>query len=184
MEKSDSKYKIFKQTFPSETLSVLGHIFAGIILTLLILPFQSFIILILIIPALLSMRGNVSGPFIARTARDLILGTFNKKTWIENVLATYSLSTIISFGMGLFSLFLNIILIKCMTITNFQLIFTPMLSVVMSLTISMACSTSLNYLAFRRGLNPNNVVIPAMTAIDDLLTIFSFYLSLLILEVP
>ncbi|MHA1804776.1 MAG: magnesium transporter [Promethearchaeota archaeon] len=183
MVKDDSKLNIVLETLPSETFSIIGHLIAGIILTLLILPFKSFIILIVIIPALLSVRGNVSGPFYARTSRDLMLGDFNKQTWTENILATYVLSLICSFLIGIFSLFLNVILIKCGTISNFQLIFTPMLSVSISLSISVICSTLLNYITFHRGLNPNNVVPPIMTTLDDFLTIISFYGSLLILKV-
>ena len=107
METYDSKGKIIKETFPSEVISVLGDILAGIILSLLILPFNSFPVLILIIPALLSLRGNLSGPFIARTSRDLVIGDFSKKTWVQNVLATYTLSIITAIFIGIFSIILN-----------------------------------------------------------------------------
>ena len=92
MERQDTKGKIIKETFPSEIVSIFGDILAGIILIFLILPFKSFLLLILIIPALLSLRGNLSGPYIARTAKDLIIGEFNKRTWIENTFSTYTLS--------------------------------------------------------------------------------------------
>ncbi|MFX1593823.1 MAG: hypothetical protein ACFFCL_14105, partial [Promethearchaeota archaeon] len=108
METRDSKGKIIKETFPSEVISIVGDILAGIILTLLILPFDSFPILILMIPALLSLRGNLSGPFIARTSRDMIIGDFSKRTWIENVLATYTLAIITALFISLFSIILNI----------------------------------------------------------------------------
>ncbi|MFX0105306.1 MAG: hypothetical protein ACFE75_07440, partial [Candidatus Hodarchaeota archaeon] len=72
MQTQDSKGKIVKETFPSEVISIIGDILAGIVLSILILPFNSFLILILMIPALLSLRGNLSGPFIARTSRDFV----------------------------------------------------------------------------------------------------------------
>ena len=79
MEARDTKGKIVKETFPAEIVTIVGDILAGVVLSLLILPFDSFLILILIVPALLSMRGNISGPFIARSSRDLIIGQSNKK---------------------------------------------------------------------------------------------------------
>ncbi|MFX1267987.1 MAG: magnesium transporter [Promethearchaeota archaeon] len=184
MEARDTKGKIVKETFPAEIISIVGDILAGVILSLLILPFDSFLILILIVPALLSMRGNISGPFIARSSRDLIIGQFNKKSWIENVIATYLLSMVTAFIIGLFSYLLDLILIKAFLIPFDLLIGIPILSILFTLTISIPCSTILNYIAFKYGLDPNNVVNPIMTAIDDFSTVICFYLTIILLGVP
>jgi mgtE-like transporter len=180
----DTKSKIVKETFPSEIISIVGDILAGIILTLLILPFESFLMLILIVPALLSLRGNISGPYIARTSRDLIIGEFNRKSLVENIFATYVLSVVTALIIGVFSIILNIFLIKIHIISNIMLIEIPIISILITLSVSIPTSTGLNYLAFKHGLNPNNIVNPTMTAIDDLLTVISFYFSLIILGVP
>lgn len=184
MEARDTKGKIVKETFPAEIVSIVGDILAGVVLSLLILPFDSFLILILIVPALLSMRGNISGPFIARSSRDLIIGQFNKRSWIENVLATYILSIVTAFIIGLFSFLLDLILVKTFLIRFDLLIAIPILSILFTLTISIPCSTILNYIAFKYGLDPNNVVNPIMTAIDDFSTVICFYLTLILLGVP
>lgn len=184
METQDSKSKIVKETFPSEIVSIVGDLLAGIVLSLLILPFESFVVLILMIPALLSLRGNLSGPFIARTSRDLVIGNFSKRSWIENVLATYTLSIITAFFIGIFSLVLNLTLFK-LTILSYQYFLTiPIISIVLTISISIPSSTGLNYVAFKKGLNPNNVVNPVMTAIDDFSTVFCFLLTILMLGVP
>lgn len=184
MEARDTKGKIVKETFPAEIISIVGDILAGVVLSLLILPFDSFLILILIVPALLSMRGNISGPFIARSSRDLIIGQFNRKSWLENVLATYILSMVTAFIIGLFSFLLDLILVKTFLIRFELLIAIPILSILFTLTISILCSTILNYIAFKYGLDPNNVVNPIMTAIDDFSTVICFYLTLILLGVP
>jgi len=184
MEARDTKGKIVKETFPAEIVSIVGDILAGVVLSLLILPFDSFLLLILIVPALLSMRGNISGPFIARSSRDLIIGQFNKKSWIENVLATYILSMVTAFIIGLFSFLLDLILVKTYFISFEILIAIPILSILFTLTISIPCSTILNYIAFKYGLDPNNVVNPIMTAIDDFSTVIFFYLTIILLGVP
>jgi mgtE-like transporter len=184
MESQDTKGKIVKETFPSEIISIVGDILAGIILSLLIVPFESFLILILIIPALLSLRGNISGPYIARTSRDLIIGEFNRKSLLENIIATYILSIVTAFIIGIFSILLNSFLIKIHIISNFILIEIPIISILITLSVSIPTSTGLNYLTFKYGLNPNNIVNPIMTAVDDFLTVISFYFSLIILGVP
>jgi len=43
MERQDTKGKIVQETFPSEIVSIIGDILAGIILIFLILPFKSFL---------------------------------------------------------------------------------------------------------------------------------------------
>ncbi|MBY8992341.1 MAG: magnesium transporter [Candidatus Lokiarchaeota archaeon] len=184
MEMQDTKGKIIKETFPSESVSIIGDILAGIILSLLIIPFDSFIALILIIPALLSLRGNLSGPFIARTSRDLIIGNFSKRSWIENTLATFLLAMITAVIIGIFSILLNFLFFNLTELTVVQYFAIPSVSIILTLCISIPCSTGLNYFAFKRGLNPNNVVNPVMTAIDDFFTVFCFFLTLLMLGVP
>ena len=184
METRDTKGKIVKETFPSELVSIVGDILAGIILSLLIVSFKSFLLLILIIPALLSLRGNLSGPFIARTSRDLIIGQFNKKSWLENVLATLSLSLITALAIGAFSILINFFLIKLHIFPIGLLFVIPIISIALTLTISIPCSTLLNFLAFKWGLDPNNVVNPIMTAIDDFFTVICFLITIVILGVP
>jgi len=184
MEIQDSKGKIVKQTFPSEVISIIGDILAGIVLSLLILPFNSFPVLILMIPALLSLRGNLSGPFIARTSRDFVIGNFSRRTWVENVLATYTLSFITAIFIGIFSIILDLVFFKLFIFPTLYLIIIPIISIILTLSISIPCSTGLNYLAFKRGLNPNNVVNPVMTAIDDFSTVFCFFLTIIMLGVP
>jgi cation transporter-like permease len=60
----------------------------------------------------------------------------------------------------------------------------PVISILFNLAISIPTSTFLNYIAFQFGLNVNNVVNPVMTAIDDFFSVFTFYLTLLLLGVP
>lgn len=184
MVSQDTKGKIVKETFPSEIVSIVGDLLAGIILSLLIIRFASFLVLILMVPALLSLRGNLSGPFIARTSRDLVIGAFSKRSWFENVLATYSLSIITAFLIGIFSLLLNFTFFKLTTLPILDFILIPIISIILTLSISIPCSTGLNYLAFKKGLNPNNIVNPVMTAIDDFSTVFCFLLTIILLGVP
>ncbi len=183
MESQDSKGKIVRETFPSEIVSIIGDILAGIVLILLILPFKSFIILILIIPALLSLRGNISGPFIARTSKDLIIGGLNKKSWIENVCATLTLSVITAILIGIFGIVINLFLIRIFLIPFEILVLIPIISILLTLSITIPISTFLNYMAFKYGLNPNNVVNPIMTAVGDFAMIICFFITLTLLGV-
>ncbi len=183
-QESKSKSKIFKETFPSEIISIIGDIFAGIILLLLVLPFKSFPILIIIVPALLSLRGNLSGPFIARTSRDFIIGEFNKSSWVQNTLATFSLAIITGFFIGICSFMMDLFLIRTFILPIEVVILISIISIILTLLISIPSSTLLNYFSFKYGLDPNNTVNPLMTAIDDFFTVICFYITLIMLGVP
>ncbi len=184
MDTQDKKGKIVKETFPSEMVSIVGDIFAGIVLTFLILPFKSVLVLLILIPALLSLRGNITSPFIARTARDLIIGEFKLKSWIENVFATYLLSIVTAIIIGFFSIMLDLFVFKYFLLPIEKLISIPILSIFFTLSFTIPISTILNYFIFIYGLNPNNIVNPIMTAVGDFAMVICFYLTLLILGVP
>lgn len=184
MESQDTKKKIVKETLPSEIVSIIGSILGGIILLFLILPFKSFTTLIILIPALLSLRGNLSGPYIARTSRDLIIGEFNKRSIFENILATYALALVNALMIGLFSIILNLIIFGIVNLPIILLVLIPTLSIALTLTLSIPFSTGLNIIAFNYGVDPNNVVGPVMSCIDDFLTVLCFYITILLLGVP
>jgi len=184
METQDTKGKIVKEAFPSELISIILGIIAGTLLTLLILPFKTFPALILIIPSLITLRGNIGGAFAARTSRDLIIGEFKKRILIENVLATYVLSIISAIFIGILSIFLNLFLLQSIILPFGFFILIPTFTMILSTTFSIPCSTLLNYISFRYGLNPNNIVNPITTGVDDILIVINFYLTLIILGVP
>ena len=106
----------------------------------------------------------------------------SKRSWIENILATYTLSIITAFFIGIFSFILNFVFFKL----EFPILYffaIPIITIVLTLLVSIPCSTGLNYLAFKNGLNPNNIVNPVMTAIDDFSTVFCFFLAIVMLGV-
>jgi cation transporter-like permease len=85
---------------------------------------------------------------------------------------------------GIFSILLNSLFFNLTELTIAQYFAIPLVSIILTLFVSIPCSTGLNYFAFKRGLNPNNVINPVMTAIDDFFTVFFFFLTLLMLGVP
>jgi len=103
---------------------------------------------------------------------------------VQNVLATFSLALLTALAIGFFSLLLNLFLINVYYFPLWMFFVIPMLSIFFTLLVSIPCSTLLNYFAFKRGLDPNNVVNPTMTAIDDLFTVLCFYLTIIMLGVP
>ncbi|MBY8982411.1 MAG: magnesium transporter [Candidatus Lokiarchaeota archaeon] len=184
MERKDSRFRIVKEIFPSEIISIIGSILAGLVLSLIVLNFKSFPVLILLIPALLSLRGNICSPFIARTAKDLILGQFNSKNIAQNILSTYVLALITAFFIGMFCLLLNFLFFKLEYFTYSFFFLIPIISMIFTLSIIIPISIFLNVIVFKFGLDPNSVIQPIMTAIGEFCNVVFFYLALIILGVP
>jgi len=150
--------------------------------------FSEITALIIMIPALLTLRGNISGTFIARTTRDLFTGELSKrlkpiKRWLENIGATVLISLIVAVFIGILSQIFSVMLgNEIIDIVIFLLI--PLFTILFDLIISIPASSFLNIFCFRLGIDPNNVVNPIMTCVDDFLTVFGFLLSLILLGVP
>ncbi|MHA1706598.1 MAG: magnesium transporter [Promethearchaeota archaeon] len=183
MEQEETKGRIVKETFPFEIISIIGDIFAGIILTLLILPFKSFSLLIFIIPPLFSLRGNITAPFVSRTARDLIIGEFNLKSFLENTLATYVLGEVTAILIGFLSVILNLFIYGVLILPFWLVIMIPILTILFTLSLTIPISVFLNYISFKIGLNPNNGVHPVMTAVGDFSMIICFFITIILLGV-
>ncbi len=180
--KSGSK-EIIKETFPSEVVSVTFNFFVGLVLVSILNNFTNFTVIILMIPPLLSIRGNISQSYCARVARDLIIGCYNKKTMTQNVVATILLILIVCTLISIFSIVLIEILQIHHDLSLFSLILFPFLVMILTSSVSMAGSTIFSIMVFKKGLNPNNIVPVVWTSVDDLLIVINIYLSLLILGV-
>lgn len=188
MLSQDSKTRIVKESIIGEIISITGDLFAGMIMVFFIMPFKSFSYLIIMIPALLTLRGNVSGTFIARTIRDLFTGELSKKLkpikrWLENIGATLFISLLVGVFIGIVSQIVSLLLGNEI-INLFIFLSIPLFTILFDLIISIPLSSFLNISCFRFGLDPNNLVNPIMTCVDDFLTVFGFFLSLILLGVP
>ena len=188
MLSQDSKTKIVKESITGEIISILGDLSAGMIMVFLLMPFESFSYLIIMVPALLTLRGNVSGTFIARTTRDLFTGELSKKLkpikrWLENIGATLFISLVVGIFIGILSQIVSILLgNKIINLFTFLLI--PIFAILFDLIISIPLSSFLNISCFHFGIDPNNIVNPIMTCVDDFLTVLGFFFSLMLLGVP
>nr|MDO8118532.1 magnesium transporter [Candidatus Sigynarchaeota archaeon] len=138
--------------------------------------------LIIMVPAMLSARGNISGSYSARVARDLIIGSA-RKNLPENVLSTVTLMLVTSVVIGFISSWIAFLLHETFLPVHYFFLL-PLMTMGMTSAVSIPTSTSLNILAFKKGLNPSNVVPPIMTSIDDVLIVLNLFVAITILGVP
>ena len=179
----NDRIAIIRETLPSETLSVIFNFFVGIILIFILDGFENFGAIIIMVPALLAIRGNISGSYCARVARDLLIGCYNRKTLNQNILATTLLLLIVSLMISIAGYLLCLVLhiTHSMKISDFFLF--PLIVLIFTSIISFSGSTIFSNFLFRKGLNPNNIIPPIWSGIDDMLIILNILLSLFILGV-
>lgn len=170
--------------FPSEIGSIVINFVVGIILVILLENFENFSAIIIMVPQFLSVRGNVSGSYATRVARDLMVGNFNKKNNIQNIMATLVLTVIVSLMISgiSFGLVTMLKIEYTMRISDFFVF--PILVLMITTGISIPGSTLLSRTLFKKGLNPNNIIPPLWSSVDDFLIGINIYLILLLLGVP
>jgi mgtE-like transporter len=138
--------------------------------------------IILMVPPLLDLRGNINGAFASRLGTGLHLGSIPAKLRLSpelkvNLLSTLVLSLLASISIGIFAylvgLFLATEIIGLADILIIALVAGVTSGVILAfLTILVAVFTYL------RGWDPDNVTAPLMATLGDLVTILSIGLGI------
>lgn len=167
-----NRTKFLKEALPVLTMLGIIEVFTGFALSRS--GFHGITGLITIIPALISIRGNVAGSFASRLGSMAHLGTFDpqhplKTSW-DGILAVILMSAgfsafVVTVAYGIFLAF--------GTSMNFAAVLTVVLltSITSSAILSFLSVYSV-VLAFRRGVDPDNVVTPIIATIGDFITVF------------
>lgn len=177
--------RIIKESAPILVLCILGELIAGVIMltglddTREVLPG-----LVILIPAVLALRGNISSAMGSRLGSaihmglvesKLSFGMFRNTVVKENLYATTVLNFVMAVILGAFAYLvanatgvnasfaeLMLICLLASLLSGFFLMF---------LTISLAVYVS------SKGLDPDNVLIPSVATIGDIVTIIFLFVS-------
>ena len=176
--------RIMRESVPILFLLLLGELIAGVILSNGQLKFEYVPGLLILLPAVLSLRGNISSAMGSRFGSYMHMGlvdpklklaTFKTPIVKENIYASMSLNLIMSLLLGIFAYFVA-------TLTGIPnanlglLIFVAVVAGVLSgfllvfLTIFIAVFTS------SKGMDPDNVLSPTVATIGDIFTILFLFL--------
>lgn len=177
---------IVKQSLPILLICIFGEILAGIFLLnieqyLNILPG-----LLILIPAVMGTRGNILGTVSTRLTSALHLGSiyprFRRNPILnKNIKAGFFLSVIISFSTGIVAHFVCLGLgFESMGILRFTLI--SLTAGFLSDSSLILLSVFICFFAFRRNVDPDNIIIPIITTISDFMSIIFLLLSAYIVQ--
>jgi mgtE-like transporter len=178
--------EMIRQILPLIIFCGFGAIVAGHILGLIIDLFKSIPGLIVVIPAIIAMRGNISTALASRLGSAYHLGIINADNlWNDelkqNLIGSFILNLFITVFIGLLA-YVSSILIGVYP-NPFKLISIVILSAIISGIILMMMTIAIIYLVFKRGYNPDNITGPTLATFGDMITISCISFSALFIEV-
>jgi mgtE-like transporter len=178
--------EMVKQSLPLIILCGIGAILAGSTLGAMKDLIRDIPGLIVIIPAIIAMRGNISTAFGSRLGSAYHLGIINADNlWNEELIENIKGSLFLSF-------FVSIIIGFLAYITSFllnvypdpvKIILIVIIAGVLSAIVLTFMTIGIIYLVFKRGYDPDNITGPALATFGDIVTMLSIFGSALMVEV-
>ncbi|MEM3465574.1 MAG: magnesium transporter [Candidatus Jordarchaeales archaeon] len=178
--------RLFLQSLSSQTFNLSGIVAGAIVATLsAYTPMNPWILVLL--PPLLTIRGNIGGILCGRLSTSLYTGlmkpTFRNNTryFYATITSTFVMSFIFSIVIGILSfLIVNAIHGSSLSLTD---------SLSLSIIAMMTCSTMAQLItpliaisSYKKGLNPDMILYPIMSTINDIL-ISSIYTLLVLIKI-
>ena len=137
--------------------------------------------LILAIPPLLDLRGNINGALASRLGTALHTGVIEPKLSMSaelkvNIISTIILSFLASTTIGILSVGVGA-LFGIQSINVLGILAIAIIAGVVSGIILAAITVVVSIVAYFRGWDPDNVTAPLMATVGDLLTMVSIFLA-------
>ncbi|MFQ6012989.1 MAG: magnesium transporter, partial [Thermoplasmata archaeon] len=171
---------VYRETLPILLLSGLGLVVAGLLLGEMEGILRRTPGLIVMIPVLIALRGGVSGAMGARMGSAIHMGLiergnlWNEEAW-QGVLAAVLLSLALSALTGVLGHFTTLFLgLPSAGLAKLVLIATVAGTLAGLLQVGVTFGVLM--LAFRRGLDPDNVTTPTLATVGDILTVLLLFL--------
>ncbi len=184
-----SHRNIIGQSVPILIVCLLIDIQAGIFLNLepnlrIFKEWPSFLI---ILPAIIAITGNIGSIFGSRLTSSLYLGEIRPRlerniTLEKSILATILIGTISFLLIGLAAWIIGRQLgLNQPTLINYLLITTTS-GLILTLFASLLAISS-SFITYKKGIDPDNIVIPTVTSLGDLVGV-AFFLLIIRIVIP
>jgi mgtE-like transporter len=179
--------EMFKQSLPLLLLCGIGAMFTGIILAYMSHLFETIPGLIIIVPGVIALRGNISTAFGSRLGSAYHLGIITEKNmWNDelkqNIIGSLLLSIIVSAILGILAYVTSIYFFKIYP-PALLLIGSVLIAGILSGIILTFLTVFIIYLVFKQGYDPDNITGPALSTVGDIITMVCLLLSAGFMEV-
>ena len=179
--------EMLKQSLPLLIFCGFGGILAGRTLGEMTELLKNIPGLIIIIPAIIALRGNISTTFGSRLGSAYHLGVIDAKNmWNEelkqNIIGSLILSILISIIIGFLAYTTSIIFFD-FTPNPVKIILIVILAGILSGLILTLLTIVIIFAVFKRGYDPDNITGPALATFGDIITMLCIFGSAIIIEV-
>ncbi|KPK70839.1 hypothetical protein AMJ87_08200 [candidate division WOR_3 bacterium SM23_60] len=178
--------KVLRESTPLLLLTVIGGAFAGSVLG----KMQDILVIVpgvfVLIPAILGLRGNVGIAFGSRLSTLLHLGLMKSSLrltslLLNNVFGAFSLSFLFSAFFGILAHFLCLLIgLPSAGITKLTLI--GFMSGILASMVMIPFTTILTIFSFRKGIDPDDIISPAIAVFGDGIAMLSIYLVTILVQ--
>jgi mgtE-like transporter len=177
--------EMVKQSLPLIVFCGFGAIVAGSTLGLMTDLLREIPGLIVVIPAIIAMRGNISTAFGSRLGSAYHLGIIDADNlWTEelkqNIIGNLVLSFFVAIIIGILAYVTSLLL--HVYPNPVKLISIVLLAGVISAVILTSMTIGIIYLVFKRGYDPDNITGPALATFGDIVTMICIFGSAILVE--
>ncbi|MBS7288255.1 MAG: magnesium transporter [Candidatus Freyarchaeota archaeon] len=165
--------RLFSQSLSSQAFNLLGVLAGAILATLSVYTSLNPWILVLV-PPLLTVRGNVGGILCGRLSTSLYLGlvkpTLRKNTsyYYATMASTFVMSFIFSIVIGAFS-FLVVNATQGGQLSLTDSLFLSTIAMMICTTLTLFITSSVAVVSYRRGVNPEVILYPILSTMNDIM---------------
>ena len=173
---------MLKQSLPFLIICGVGEVFAGTIFGHMKDLFVSYPGLIVLIPAVIGMRGNIQTALGSRLSSAVHLGIIEPENVLQNSVvhkntyASLSLSIIMAFITAVVA-YQSSKSAGIETISFPSLVLISVVSAAIASVFLIFITISVVVFSFSKGLDPDNVTAPILTTLGDTISIFCIYFN-------
>ncbi len=169
-----------KQSLPLLIICGVGGILAGSVFGNMTELLQTLPGLIVLIPALMNLKGNIDITLGSRLGSAAHMGLISvdelwNKEFRENISAAFILTVFMAVIAGVFA-YITCLIFGLQHINPLILIAIAVLTAILAGIILIFSTILLIILAFKRGYDPDNITAPALATIGDLITLGCLFL--------
>jgi mgtE-like transporter len=177
---------LINQSLPLIILCGVGGILAGSVFGNMTEFLQAMPGLIVLIPALMNLKGNIDITLGSRLGSAAHMGLisvddiWNKETK-ENIFAAFILTIILAVVAGIFA-HITCLIFDLPSIGLIKFVVIAVITATLAGIILIFTTILVIILAFKRGYDPDNITAPALATFGDLITLGSLFLIIFIVQ--
>ncbi|MFX1491577.1 MAG: magnesium transporter [Promethearchaeota archaeon] len=181
-------WRVYREAMPVLLFTVLAELFAGTLLLSLDVAYASLIGIFILIPGLMQLRGNISTSLAQRLGSGTHLGTISweqglNKPLRANIKAAFYLviimSSCLAVGTWLISVIIQILTPQSGYLLNlYHFLIIALVTALLASIVQVTITVTVALIAHARGLDPDNITIPIVAAIGDIITIGCLLLAI------